>query len=169
MSDARTFIDEQGRPWTLRVDVAIARRARDQLGIDLTEIYSGDLAIRLSRDPVLLVDLLELVAAPEIDSESFARAVGHKLPEAAEALIHALADFFDGLTSGAASRVATTTLETLRRAETIAMDKLKVPSDAEIEATIDDVLAKLISGGGSTKPPASSASTPIGSPPGSSV
>ncbi len=169
MADPRSFVDENGREWTLRVDVATARRARDQLQIDITEIYSGDLAIRLARDPVLLVDLLELVAEPDMDSESFARAVGHKLPEAAEALIFALADFFDGLTSGASTRVVATTIQTLRRAEQIAAARMTAPTDEEIETAIDSVLTRLSSGVGFMKQPASSASTPTPSPPGNSA
>lgn len=164
----RTFTDDHNTQRELRVTVATMRRARDELGVDIAEVYTGDLAARLTHDPVLLVDLLYLVLGSEEDPVAFAESIVESIGDAARALFLALADFFDPLTSGSASRLVGATLETIERAHALASARATPPSDEQLDQLIDRLLEALTSGVSSTAPPPSSASTPTPSPSASS-
>lgn len=163
-----TFTDDRGTERTLRVTVATIKKARDELGVDLGMICAGDLVGRLTTDPVLLVDLLHLIAAPDEDPNGFAEALGDSIGDAARALFEAVASFFDALTSGTSSTMVRATLRTVERAHELAAAKTATMTDQEIDAILDKTIEALMSGPRSTAPPASSASTPTPSPSASS-
>ena len=97
-----TFRDENGRQWTLAVNVASVRRVRSLAGIDLPGLFGDEmkpLAALLS-DPCKLVDVLWVLAAKQaaaagVTEESFAEGLlGDSLQAATEALLEELVDFF---------------------------------------------------------------------------
>jgi hypothetical protein len=163
-----TFTDGQGVLRRVRLDTALMERARDELGVDLMEIYTGQLVTRLRTDPVMLVKLAYLLTEAGDEPADYARAVGPVIGDLCQAVIEGIASFFDGLTNGAASRIARASQETLDRATTLAMTRLAGPSDEELTRLMDQVLARLSSGGPSGDSRGSSGSTPDPSPSGSS-
>ncbi len=86
----KTFIDNAGRTWTVAVNVDAIKRVRTLCGVNLLEIFEGDLLGRLANDPILLCDVLYAVCKPELDAkgisdEDFGRAMGGDVIEAATA------------------------------------------------------------------------------------
>lgn len=102
----QTFRDTLGREWIVTIDIAALKRVRSQLNVDLLDIIQGDLLERLSRDPVLLCDILYVLCRPQADErklsdEDFGRAMsGQALADATTAFFEALADFFPGPRAG---------------------------------------------------------------------
>jgi len=99
------FKDAQGDEWNVVVNGATIKRALDLLKLDLgrlTESFDGKppLLTRLDLEVALLVDVLYCVCLPQADQrgikdEEFAeRLDGEALYRAHEALLEALADFF---------------------------------------------------------------------------
>lgn len=164
MAAARTFTDEDGRELRLRITVATLRRVRDETGVELADIYTGELAFRLLTDPAKLVAVLYVVAGVDDDPDAFARAIGHRIDVAATALLDACADFFDVLTKGAASASLAAARETLARTTELAARRATPPTDEQLESLIETALGLRTSGDGSMRPPASSASTPARTP-----
>lgn len=158
------FIDADGRLHTLRVDTWTCRRAKDELGIGLGEIYTGHLTTRLVAEPELLGDLLYLVSGTDDEPADFARAVAPVLDDASRALVVALSDFFDRLTGGAAGRVARASRETLHTLHQIAADRATATTREDLETLIDTVLERMSSGQTSGLGPASAESTPAPTP-----
>ena len=95
-----SFDDNAGRSWTLRIDVSAIRRVREALDVDLLDLAGGPLLERVAGDPVLLVDILYVLARGQadqqnVDAEAFGAAmVGDAIDRATGALLEALADFF---------------------------------------------------------------------------
>ena len=96
----KTFVDTQGRTWTVTINVDAVRRVRSLLNIKLLEVVEGPLLERLVTDPVLLCDILFALCQPEAQSKSvsdedFGRALGGDvLDGATTALLEELVDFF---------------------------------------------------------------------------
>lgn len=94
----REFADEKGGTWRLSVTVAAVRQVRQEVGFDLATILSPESAKQLS-DPVLLVDVLACLLAPQINARQmtavdFAECLfGDAIERAATALVEAVADF----------------------------------------------------------------------------
>jgi len=94
------FKDAGGREWIVSIDVNALRRVRDRLGLNLTDLVGGETLDRVTKDPVLLVDILYVLcesAARDagVDVEAFARELrGDALDAAVTAMLESLADFF---------------------------------------------------------------------------
>ena len=95
----RSFKDNEGRVWTVAVNVASVKRVRALCGIDLASAVetsedgriSASTLSRLATDPVLLVDVLYALSK----DEDFGRAMaGDALDLAVTALIDEIVDFF---------------------------------------------------------------------------
>src|SRR3990172_1759083 len=120
----KTFVDTQGRTWTVTINVDAIRRVRSLLNINLLEIVEGPLLERLVTDPVLLCDILFALCQPEAQSknvsdEDFGRALGGDvLDGATTALLEELVDFFP---SGKRA-VFRKELEKLKKLEGIALE-----------------------------------------------
>lgn len=94
-----SFTDGKKRTWAIAVDLTTLRRVRDELNLNLVEIFSGDLLDRLAGDPLLLGELLWLLCAKQaaergIEPEQFGELAGDAIEDATRALEVALADFF---------------------------------------------------------------------------
>ncbi len=95
-----TFIDVQGRTWSIDITVATLKRVRALVGVDLIEAAGGTLLDRLVTDPVLLGDVLYACVKPQADErhvsdEEFGKALAGDVVEAATtALLEAFVAFF---------------------------------------------------------------------------
>jgi hypothetical protein len=96
----RQFKDEQGRPWTLCVNVGTVKKVRGLAKVDLLDLRDGNLFHELAADPVKLGDVLWVLCEDEakaanIDEVAFGRALaGDALDAATTALLEEIVDFF---------------------------------------------------------------------------
>ena len=159
----KTFTDNEGRSWTVEVNVAALKRAKGLAGVDLMAVLDGDLIERFIRDPVLLCDALYAVCKPEADEkgvsdEDFGRAM------AGDAIEHATAALLDEIVSFCPSPRDRAALGRVLAATRTAMDKARDLVEArldsgELEKAIDEALERASAGDSSTAAPASSGST----------
>ncbi len=122
-----TFLDNQGRSWSIRVDVNAIRRVREQLGVDLNSILSDNsVMIELAGDVCKLVDVIYVLVKPQcdmkqVDAEAFgASLVGDAIDAATEALLDAIVDFFPQ----SRRKALTAALTASRKGQAKAMEKL---------------------------------------------
>jgi hypothetical protein len=98
----KTFSDTEGRKWTIDVTVATLARVRTLAEVNLLEAIESEskLLDSLSRDPVMLCNVLFAIVKPEADvrsvtDEQFGEALGgDALAEGTEALVQGIIDFF---------------------------------------------------------------------------
>jgi hypothetical protein len=95
------FVDESGRKWSLRVDVAAIRKVRSKRGVDLAKVMGSQEELqKLLDDPCLWVDVIwdlieEQATTQGVDPESFAHGLaGDSFEAANNALIESIIDFF---------------------------------------------------------------------------
>ncbi len=94
------FTDNAGTEWTVTVNVAVLKRAKASLGIDLGKLFDEKLKglSELIADTVTLVDALYVTCSashPEITDEQFGAALGGDcLENATAAFVEGLLDFF---------------------------------------------------------------------------
>jgi len=94
------WLDRDGRRWSTAVTVTTLKRVRDLVGVNLLDVFDGVLLGRLADDPVLLANTLYAVCKPQadergVDDLTFGELlVGDTIEQAAEALVHGIADFF---------------------------------------------------------------------------
>ena len=166
------WIDAQGRRWSCAVTVRTIQRVEQLTGVRLLDVLDGNLLVRLSSDPVLLVDVLYAVVKPQADErgvsdEAFAElVVGDTIHHAWEALIQGIIDFFPSDRRAVLKRLWRATERADRAA--VEMVRKKISSPAIEEAIdrivnqasdeIDRELARFGASSGSS--PASSASPP---------
>jgi hypothetical protein len=97
-----TFTDNAGRTWTIAINVAMVKRVRGLVKVDLYKLVDDGLKplADLLGDPVQLVDVLFCLCQDEassknISDEDFGRALaGDALNLAADAFVEELIDFF---------------------------------------------------------------------------
>lgn len=160
----KTFKDNAGRTWTVSVDVSAIRRVRTALGVNLTSADFAEVLQKILADPVLLCDVLYVVAKPEADragitDEEFGRAMaGDAIEVATQAFLEELANFTPNPRDRArVKRVLSAMWDLAEKARDLA------------EKTLDQEIAKATavdptSGPTSSASPASSGSTPAPSP-----
>lgn len=96
----RQFKDENGRPWTLSINIGTVKKVRGLAKVDLLDLRDGNLFNDLSSDPVKLGDVLWVLCETEataagIDEIQFAQALaGDALDAATNALLEEIVDFF---------------------------------------------------------------------------
>jgi len=160
----KTFTDNEGRSWTVEVNVAALKRAKGLAGVDLMAVLDGDLIERFIRDPVLLCDALYAVCKPEADEkgvsdEDFGRAM------AGDAIEHATAALLDEIVSFCPSPRDRAALGRVLAATRTAMDRARDLVEArldsgELDRAIDEALQETERhGDSSTTAPALLAST----------
>jgi len=160
----RTFTDNAGRLWTIVINVAMVKRVRGLVSLDLFKLLDDGAKPlgELLSDPVRLADVLYCLCRDEAEKkqltdEDFGQALaGDAIALAGEAFVEELIDFFPD----AKGR------ESLRRL-VAASKKLtaKLLEHAQIkidQINLDAEASKLIAS--FTNSPASSASIPIPSP-----
>ncbi|MBL0920927.1 MAG: hypothetical protein IBJ10_02230 [Phycisphaerales bacterium] len=162
----KTFIDNQGRKWSVQVDVSTIKRVRGLAGVDLLDVLGGKLIDRLIVDPILLCDVIYAVCKPQADDlgvsdETFGAAMaGDTIEHATQALLDEIVSFSPNPRDRAA-------LGKVLAATSAAMDKARDLIDESINSgtmqrAIDAAVAPLLSthGASSGGAPASPASTP---------
>lgn len=98
----KTFKDNEGREWSVSINVGTIKRVRGMLNVDLLTVVDGksDLMSQLMTDPILLVDVIYVLCKPQADDrnisdEKFGEAMaGDAIEAATDALIGELIDFF---------------------------------------------------------------------------
>lgn len=153
------FKDAGGREWVVSIDVNALRRVRDRLGLNLTDLVGGETLDRVTKDPVLLVDILYVLCesaakAADVDAEAFASELrGDALDAAVTAMLESLADFFPSRRG----RLLRQIIERGRRIE----DRLLAEAERKTaNGEVDPETARETSGQPSGDSPASPASTP---------
>jgi len=96
----RQFKDENGKPWTLTVNIGTVKKVRSLAKIDLLDLRDGNLFSDLAEDPIKLGDVLWVLCEEEaktagISELQFAAALaGDALEGATNALLEEIVDFF---------------------------------------------------------------------------
>jgi len=161
----RTFKDEAGREWRLKVHVPAAKRVRDDVGVDLLEVGDGQLVKRLIEQPADLVGVLWVLVEQQakqqdVSPEAFGEGLcGEAIDSAIDCLFEALCDFFPP-SKRAVLRAA---MEKVRQTEQRAQqESLKALQSPELQQMLDDAVGRI--GNTFTGLAASSASTPAATP-----
>jgi len=100
----KTFKDKAERNWTIGINLAVAKRLRDTLKVDLLQPEIGDppLLTRLGTDEILLGEVLCVLLADQFEANKvsaddvMAAFDGQTLLAAQEAFYEDLVDFFRG-------------------------------------------------------------------------
>ena len=167
----KTFKDKNGVVWELEVTVGVVKRVRAVLKIDLAKL-DETLYLRLSEDPVLLVDLLWVICEKQaqgrtITDEQFGESLaGDAIEEATTALLEAIADFFPGPRRSLFQKVISKTATIERTTSKLAIAKLDDPRlqeamERRLNEEFETALKQLSS---ATSSPGSPASTPLKRP-----
>lgn len=97
-----SFVDNAGRTWVIAINVAVVKRVRGLVGVDLYSLIDDGFKPlgTLVADPVKLADVLYCLCKEEADAkhvsdEDFGRALaGDAITLAADAFVEELIDFF---------------------------------------------------------------------------
>ncbi len=164
----RSFKDNQGRQWSVEINVTAIKRVRGLTGEDLMQVIEGTLIEKLIRDPVLLCDVVYAICKPEADArnvsdEDFGKAMaGDAIEAATTAVLEELVGFCPSPRDRAnLGRVLQATRKVMDRARDLVEKKL---DSGEMDRLADRLLAEASPGAtvgsSSISAPASSASTP---------
>lgn len=163
-----SFKDNQGRQWSVEINVTAIKRVRGLTGEDLMQVIEGTLIEKLIRDPVLLCDVVYAICKPEADTrsvsdEEFGKAMaGDAIEAATTAVLEELVGFCPSPRDRAnLGRVLQATRKVMDRARDVVEKKL---NSGELDRLADRLLAEAspgaTAGSSSTSAPESSASTP---------
>jgi hypothetical protein len=157
----KTFKDTEGTEWQIALTLGVAKKIKDQAGVDLLDLDGGNLFQKLIDDPFTLGDVLYIACQGQaekrsISAEQFAdRLAGDAIAHGTSALLEALVDFFPSSKRPLLTRV-------LAMAKRVEAEMIRVGT-----ATLDDpkleahVLSQLSSrGNSSTAAPQSAIETP---------
>ncbi|MGD9688373.1 MAG: hypothetical protein AB7K52_04600 [Phycisphaerales bacterium] len=164
----RSFKDNQGRQWSVEINVSAIKRVRGLTGEDLMQVIEGTLIEKLIRDPVLLCDVVYAICKPEADSlsisdEDFGKAMaGDAIEAATTAVLEELVGFCPSPRDRAnLGRVLQATRKVMDRARDLVEKKLDC---GELDRLADRLLAEAspeaTAGSSSISAPESSASIP---------
>ena len=132
-TDAAIWTDAENRTWSTAISVNAIRRVKELVGVNLLEVFDGEMLARLADDPVLLVNTLYAVCKPQADErdvsdEAFGELlVGDTIELAAAALVRGIADFFPKDRRAVLDRLWAATRRTRTEAIQMATDKLDSP------------------------------------------
>jgi hypothetical protein len=164
----QSFKDNQGRQWSVEINVTAIKRVRGLTGEDLMQVIEGTLIEKLIRDPVLLCDVVYATCKPEADArnvsdEEFGKAMaGDAIEAATTAVLEELVGFCPSPRDRAnLGRVLQATRKVMERARDLVEKKL---DSGELDRLADRLLSEgsgeATAGSSSTSAPESSASTP---------
>lgn len=159
-----SFQDNAGRTWVIAINVAVVKRVRALVNVDLYKLIDDGFKplAALVADPVQLADVLYCLCKDEADAkqvsdEDFGRALaGDAITLAADAFVEELIDFFPDARARASLKKVVAAGRTVR-------DKLLDHAETVIDR-IDPAAEASGWIASFTKSPASSASTPDPSP-----
>lgn len=129
----KTFKDNQGRQWSVVINVNAIKRVRSLIGINLLEVVDGELLEQLITDPVLLCDVIYALCKPQADAagvsdEQFGQAMaGDAIDAATTAVLEELVDFFPS----AKRQVLSKALAKLKKLEQLATEIAVTHLDSE--------------------------------------
>jgi hypothetical protein len=151
-----TFVAKTGKTYALAFDIDAVRAAKRELGIRITDIWTGNLVYRLRTEPDLAVDLAHLASSVD-DPVTFARLVGvEKLNAMTNAVIDAAADFSCALTNDRTpEKVARARNETFENMIALADARAKVIPIDQLDELAKNAISSL--SGLATDSPASPA------------
>jgi hypothetical protein len=138
-----TFKDAEGRQWHPRLTIGLARKIKDALSIDFTQVADGKLFLALGSDPFKLGATLYMLCETQaeqcgVSPESFAESLdGQAIDDALEALLAAVVLFTRAPMRGAVHNVLTKTIE----AEAKAMQAVEKWAEANGAAVADEAVA----------------------------
>lgn len=142
----KTFVDNNGKTWTININVATIKRVKDLLGVNLMEAITGDLITKLEDDVILFVDVLYCVCKQEADANNIsdemfgASLAGDSLEQATEAFLTDLIDFFPA----AKRQIFRKAFQKQKEAETMAVQKMDKKLEAlDLEKIIENKLANI--------------------------
>ena len=161
----QSFKDNQGRQWSVEINVTAIKRVRGLTGEDLMQVIEGTLIEKLIRDPVLLCDVVYAICKSEADArsvsdEEFGKAMaGDAIEAATTAVLEELVGFCPSPRDRAnLGRVLQATRKVMDRARDLVEKKLE---SGELDRLADRLLSgEATAGSSSTSAPESSASTP---------
>ena len=165
----RSFKDNQGRQWSVEINVTAIKRVRGLTGEDLMQVIEGTLIEKLIRDPVLLCDVVYALCKPEADTrsvsdEDFGRAMaGDAIEAATTAVLEELVGFCPSPRDRAnLGRVLQATNRVLDKARDLTEKRIEtLTSESELDKLVNRMVPEpLTSGSSSTSAPEPSASTP---------
>lgn len=96
----RIFKDTEGREWTVAINIAVAKRLRDRLQLDILDKVGMTALSEIAEDPIRLADVLYVVCIKQaeerkVSDEDFGAALsGDALEAASIAFMEGVADFF---------------------------------------------------------------------------
>lgn len=144
----RTFTDEEGREWRLKIHVPVRNRIFEDLEIDLFDVDDGRLMQRLIGHPADLAAVLWMLceqqaAEKNIEPEAFSAGLcGDVIDAAIDCLIQALCDFFPP----SKRAVMLAALEKIRQTERRAQaESLKALESPELQQLLDDAVGRISS------------------------
>lgn len=148
----KTFKDNEGRTWTVSVNIAAVKRVKSLLNINLLDAIEGKLIEELSSDPVMLCDVIYVICKPKADEnkvtdEQFGRAMGgDAIATATTALLEELVDFFPS----AKRQVLRKALEKFQMVESLAIETANKYLDSpEMQEKIESALRDITNSSGS--------------------
>ena len=145
------FSDQEGRSWSATINVKMAKRLKERLGLDVMTAFEGKLFSQLAGDPIMLGDTLYVVCQEQaaergITDEQFGELLaGDTIERATDALIEGLVDFFPGARRQILGKVWTkqkqadgqVTQAAIKRIDSSAMDQLIQQAVSEVESGLD--------------------------------
>ena len=168
----RSFKDNQGRQWSVEINVTAIKRVRGLTGEDLMQVIEGTLIEKLIRDPVLLCDVVYALCKPEADArsvsdEEFGKAMaGDAIEAATTAVLEELVGFCPSPRDRAnLGRVLQATNRVMDKARDLTEKRIEtLTSESELDR-LENRMAPPIPepptpGSSSTSAPEPSASTP---------
>ena len=142
----KTFVDTNGKTWTVNINVATIQRVKDLLGVNLMEAITGDLITKLEDDVILFVDVLYCVCKQEAEANNITDVkfgeslAGDALEAATEAFLTDLIDFFPA----AKRQIFRKAWSKQKQAETVAVQKIdKKLEDLDLDKIIEAKLANI--------------------------
>ena len=165
----RSFKDNQGRQWSVEINVTAIKRVRGLTGEDLMQVIEGTLIEKLIRDPVLLCDVVYAICKPEADSrsisdEEFGKAMaGDAIEAATTAVLEELVGFCPSPRDRAnLGRVLQATNRVLDKARDLTEKRIQtLTSESELDKLVNRMVPEPLTPGSlSTSAPEPSASTP---------
>ena len=168
----RSFKDNQGRQWSVEINVTAIKRVRGLTGEDLMQVIEGTLIEKLIRDPVLLCDVVYAICKPEADAcsvsdEEFGKAMaGDAIEAATTAVLEELVGFCPSPRDRAnLGRVLQATNRVLDKARDLTEKRIQtLTSESELDKLVNWMVPPLqeppTPGSSSTSAPESLASTP---------
>lgn len=145
----RTFTDDNGREWFLRLDNNGIDAIRDRFHCDLLAVWDGVAVGRITADPRTFAQVMAI--AVKIDTEEDARALvkglrGDGMDRALEAFWAEVADFFPSCHRPALNRMIQEAMRRSAEGLDLAVEALaKMPADAVAAAAFPGVFPPAMS------------------------